>query len=311
MIEIRRILCPIDFSEFSRRAFDHAVAIAKWYESTITVLHVLPTPVPVVYAPGPVPVPSAVFTREDRSQLLLEMNQFAEGEAGSQVPTEFSVSEGHAADEILAAATSIPADLIVIGTHGRSGFERIVLGSVTEKVLRKAMCPVLSVPRQMSDVVPAPGVLFKHILCAIDFSDCSMRALNYAMSLAQEADAHLTVVHVIEVPIEAPADFRETGLGDLRGRQTLAEYVASTEQERRARLADAVPDTVRAYCTVDTVVAVGKPYREILRIASEQHSELIVMGIHGRGAAELLFFGSTTQHIVRQAACPVLTLRTG
>jgi nucleotide-binding universal stress UspA family protein len=310
MIEIRRILCPIDFSEFSRRAFDHAVAIAKWYESTITLLHVLPAPIPIVYAPGPAPVPTAVVTREDRNQLLLEMNRFAEGEAGSHVSLEFSISEGNSADGILATATSMTADLIVMGTHGRSGFERLVLGSVTEKVLRKATCPVLSVPRRMPDVVPAPGVLFKRILCAIDFSDCSMRALNYAMSLAQQADAHLTVVHVIEVPSEAPADFHETGFGDLRGPQTLAEYITAAEQERRARLADAVPDAVRAYCTIETVVAAGKPYREILRIASEQHSELIVMGIHGRGAADRLFFGSTTQHVVRQASCPVLTLRT-
>jgi nucleotide-binding universal stress UspA family protein len=307
MIEIRRILCPIDFSEFSRRAFDHAVAIAKWYESTITLLHVTAAPIPIVYAPGPAPVPTAVVTREDRDQLLLEMNRFAEGEAGSHVPLELSISEGNAADEILAAATSLTADLIVMGTHGRSGFERLVLGSVTEKVLRKASCAVLSVPRQMPDVVAAPGVLFKHILCAIDFSDCSMRALTYAMSLAQEADATLTLVHAIEVPGELPAGEHETTAGRPR---TMGEYIAAAEHERYAHLNEAVPETVRAYCTIETIVATGKPYREILRIAGERQSDLIVMGIHGRGAADRLFFGSTTQHVVRQASCPVLTLRT-
>ena len=304
MVEIRRILCPIDFSDFSRRAFDHAVAIARWYESTITVLYVSASSSAVVYTTGP----AAVLTRDDRDQLLTSMRQFVDAEAASQIPLEFELSEGDAATKILTSATSIKPDLIVMGTHGRSGFERLVLGSVTEKVLRKAACPVLSVPRQIPDAVPAPTVLFKRILCAIDFSDCSLRALNHAMSLAQEADARLTVVHVIEVPPEAPADFH---LGAFGVAQSLADYIAASEEERRARLRDAVPDTVRAYCTVETLLPTGKPYREILRVAAEQQSDLIVIGIHGRGAADLLFFGSTAQHVVRQALCPVLTLRMG
>jgi nucleotide-binding universal stress UspA family protein len=308
MIEIRRILCPIDFSDFSRRAFDHAVAIARWYGSTIRVLHVSAIAPVVVYAPGPAPVPTAVLTREDRDQLLASMQQFAETEADSDVSLEFEITEGHAAAEILSSAGSPATDLIVMGTHGRSGFERLLLGSVAEKVLRKAACPVLTVPHHGPDTVPAPPVLFTRILCAIDFSDYSMHALNYAMSLAQEADARLMVVHVIEVPPEAPADFREGGFGPP---QTLTEYIAAAEEERRQRLTDAVPDAVRAYCTVETIMPTGKPYREILHVASERQSDLIVIGIHGRSAADLLFFGSTAQHIVRQASCPVLTLRTG
>jgi nucleotide-binding universal stress UspA family protein len=308
MIEIRRILCPIDFSDFSRRAFDHAVAIARWYDSTITLLHVSAIAPVVVYAPGPAALPTAVLTHDDRDQLLASMKRFAEAEAGSSLSLEFEISEGNAATEILANAASTTTDLIVMGTHGRSGFERLVLGSVTEKVLRKAACPVLSVPRHIPDAVPAPSVLFKRILCAIDFSDCSLRALNHAMSLAQEADARLTVVHVIEVPPEAPADFHESVFGAPR---TLTEYIAAAEEERRERLRDAVPEAVRAYCTVETLMPTGTPYREILRVASEQLSDLIVIGIHGRRAADLLFFGSTAQHIVRQASCPVLTLRMG
>jgi len=97
MIEIRRILCPIDFSDFSRRAFDHAVAIAKWYGSTIRVLHVSAIAPVVVYATGPAPVPTAVLTPEDRDQLLASMQRFAETEAGSEVPLEFEISEGHTA----------------------------------------------------------------------------------------------------------------------------------------------------------------------------------------------------------------------
>jgi nucleotide-binding universal stress UspA family protein len=236
------------------------------------------------------------------------MKRFAEDEVGASVPIELDIMEGSTAAEILTKAEAMPADLLVIGTHGGSGFEHLVLGSVTEKVLRKAACPVLTVPKGAPDAVPAPPVLFKRIVCAIDFSDCSMHALNQAMSLAQEADAHLTVVHVIEIPPDVPREVHESTLALPR---SLAEYVALAEEDRRARLGDAIPDSVRAYCTVDTVLATGKPYREILRVAEEQKADLLVIGVHGRGAVDRLLFGSTAQHLVRQASCPVLTLRKG
>jgi nucleotide-binding universal stress UspA family protein len=308
MVQIRQILCPIDFSDFSRRALDHAVAIAKWYQSTITLLHVTPLLPPAAYAPGSPALPSAALTPEDRDALLDSMKRFAEAEAGSSVPVECETYEGNTAAAILAKADEMHCDLLVMGTHGRSGFERLVLGSVTEKVLRKATCPVLSVPRQVPDAVPALPVLFKRIVCAVDFSDCSMHALNHAFSLAQEADARLTIVHVIEVPPAVPPDMHETVLG---GPHSLREYIAAAEEDRRGRLKEAIPDSVRAHCTVETVLVTGTPYRELLRVAAEQESDLIVIGIHGRSAAGLLFFGSTAQHVVRQALCPVLTLRTG
>ncbi len=307
MIEIRRILCPIDFSDFSRRALDHAVAIARWYEATITLLHVHPILPPPTYALGTDILPSAGFIPVDREALIASMKRFAEDEAGSPDSMEFDIAEGiNPTTAILTKATAMPADLLVLGTHGRSGFERLVLGSVTEHVLRKATCPVLSVPKDVPDVVAAPPVLFKRILCATDFSNCSTHALNFAMSLAQEAEAHLDVVHVIELPPEVPPDAHETVLA---GPRNLREYIALAEEDRRARLQDAVPQSVRAYCAVETMMATGKPYREILRIAAERKSDLIVIGIHGRGGADLLFFGSTAQHVVRQASCPVLTLR--
>lgn len=306
MIEIRRILCPIDFSDCSRRAVDHALATAKWYESTITLLHVCAVVPTAAYAPADPILPSMVLTQEDREELLASMRRVAAAEAAAGVPIEFEVGEGNAATEILARAKATSSDLIVMGTHGRAGFERLVLGSVTEKVLRKAACPVLTVPPHLIGVVPTPSVLYRCVVCAVDFSDCSVHALNYAMSLAQEARARLIVVHVIEMPPDTIQEEHETMLGSPR---SLREYVAAAGADRLARLQDAIPESVRAYCIVDTVLATGKPYREILRVAAEQKGDLIVIGIQGRGAADLLFFGSTAQHVVRQATCPVLTLR--
>jgi nucleotide-binding universal stress UspA family protein len=307
MIEIQRILCPIDFSDFSRRALDHAIAIAKWYESTITLFHVSAVVPVAAYAPGAGVLPAAAVMPEDRDAVLAAMERFAEREAGRSMPFEFDVAEGSTVAEILAKTKAMPADLVVMGTHGRSGFERLALGSVTEKVLRKAECPVLTVPRASVDVVPVPSVLFKRIVCAIDFSDCSMHALNYASSLAQEADANLTVVHVIELPPDVPREVHENVLGP----RNLREYIALVEEDSRKRLRAAVPEAVRAYCTVDTAMPAGKPYREIVRVADERKADLLVIGIHGRGVVDRMLFGSTAQHLVRQASCPVLTLRKG
>jgi nucleotide-binding universal stress UspA family protein len=306
VIEIRRILCPVDYSEFSRRALDHAVTIAKWYNATITVFHVSSFVPVVAYGPaGPIPAP-IMLTPDNRARILDALRQFAEAEGGSSVPLECDVAEGNAATEILAKSEAMSSDLLVLGTHGLSGFDRFMLGSVTEKVLRKATCPVLSVPSRAPDVVPIPSALFHRILCAIDFSDCSMHALTYAASLAQETDARLTVLNVVEQPF-SPASDRDEGPMGLP--HALREYITSVEAECREALAKAVPESVRAYCRVETLVGEGKPYREILRVANEQKSDLIVMGVRGRGAADLLLFGSTVQHVVRQAVCPVLTLR--
>ena len=302
MIEMRHILCPIDFSDYSRRAFDHAVAIARWYESTITVLHVFSTAPVAAYAPGAPGFDSIVLTREGRDQLLVEMKRFIEAESAPGIPVELMIREGNVASEILNQATAMNADLLVIGTHGRSGFQRLLLGSVTEKVLRTAACPVLSVPPRLPDAVPATPVIFKRILCPVDFSDCSMHALTYAMSLAQEADAHLTVLHVMTSELEDDTP----GMSDpliTDERLSLAESRRRREESIRQRLKEAVPDT-----SVETMVSHGKPGREIVRIAAAQQSDLIVTGVSGHSAVELMFMGSTTQAVVRQATCPVLTL---
>lgn len=302
MIEIRRILCPVDFSDYSRRALDHAIAIARWYESTVTALHVF-SPAPVTaWGPGPVVFEPIVLTAVDREQLLADTKAFIEAETAPGVAIEAVVLEGNTAAEILDQATNMSADLLVIGTHGRSGFERLLLGSVTEKVLRKARCPVLTVPRRLPDAVPSGPVLFKRILCAVDFSESSMNALKYALSLAQEADGCLTVVHVLGAELVG-----QVGIGEEHF--TLAAFQRQHEEEARKLLDKAVPEGAAAYCKADTMLLRGKPWREILRIASDRQAELVVMGVQGRGAADLMFFGSTTQHVVREATCPVLTLR--
>ena len=301
MIEIRRILWPMDFSEHSRHALQHAVAVARWYDSTITALHVHSGYRVVENVPEFAMVDYDVLTPAEEQRLSSEVERFVEKDGAIDVPLTIVVATGNTTREILKQAAGMPADLVVMGTHGRSGFERLVLGSVTEKVLRKAPCPVMSVPPPGTGEAAISAPLFKRILCAVDFSDSSMRALTYAMSLAQEADAQLMAVHVLELP-EGAGERIEFPIMNLE------EYRKRYEQDSRERLDQAIPEAVRAYCRVETLVTAGRAYREILRIAAAQQSDLIVIGV-GHSLVDRLFFGSTTNHVVRQASCPVLTLR--
>ena len=301
MIEIQQILCPVDFSDHSRRALDHALAIARWYESTVTVLHVFSL-VPVAAA-GPLVVEPILLMNP--AQLLADVTAFAGTGSASGVTIEAVVRQGATAGEILDQAASMNADLLVIGTHGRSGFDRLLLGSVAEKVLRKAGCPVMTVPRRASDAVPAGPVLYKRILCPVDFSESSLQALKYAISLTQEADGQLTVLHVLEHELPSRAVL---AAGKDDGVMTVSEFMRAREEDLERRLHD-ISVGAPEFCRVEALMTHGKPWREVLRVAAEQHSDLIVMGVQGRGATDLLFFGSTTQHVVREASCPVLTLR--
>jgi nucleotide-binding universal stress UspA family protein len=307
MIELRNILCPVDFSDFSRRALDQAMAIAHRFEATVTLLHVCPGVPAIAYTAGiPLEQPF-VLTDDDRTRLASELVQFAEAGTTCGVPIEPVVREGDAVREILAEAASINADLLTLGTHGRSGFERLFLGSVTETVLREASCPVLTVPCRHPGTVPARPELFKRILCPIDFSESSMAALHYALSLAQENDAELVVVYVVindltPLPGQPPHDVSDYTI-------SVADFFIRREEHVRHLLRQAVPEAARTYCSVETTVAHGKPSAQILKLADERESDLIVIGVRGRGAADRAIFGSTTQHVVRQAKCPVLTIR--
>jgi nucleotide-binding universal stress UspA family protein len=295
MIRIAHVLCPVDFSEISQHALDHAAAIARWYDARLTVLYVfanLPT----------MDLPPLVLDDADRERHTSDLRRMAAG-VPRGVPVDVRIQEApDVHEEILAQLGATHADLLVIGTHGRSGFERLFLGSVTEKVIRKATCPTLVVPPRAPDVPAASPIQFRRILCAVDFSQSSLDALAYAINMAQEADAQLTLLHIVELP---PVLSEEPAMPAL----DLSRVREAAVADARRKLHELIPEQARTYCTVDAAVVEGRAYREILRHATEQRSDLIVMGVHGRGALDLLVFGSTTHHVIRASACPVLIVR--
>lgn len=299
-VQLRHILCPTDASEFSRRAREYACVLARWYKSEITGLTVLPGVPPTVALPEF--APAVVIAGQGMERAREMLCEFLEPVEKSGVVTHALVEEGNTADHILGAAERIPADLIVMGTHGLRGFERWLLGSVTERVLRRATCPVLTVPRPAAGTPPEAPVLFERLLCPVDFSPASMKALEYALSLAQESNAHLTVLHVLE-NVFGPVSANDVTFDS-------AAYMRYLTEDATQRLRASIPADARTWCEIQERVVAGVAYREILRIAENDDAHLIVMGVHGRNALDMMFFGSTTNHVVRDAICPVLSLRT-
>jgi nucleotide-binding universal stress UspA family protein len=297
VIRFSRILCPVDFSPFARHALDHAAVLARWYEAELTVLHVSPS-MPTMFAPEP-GLNAATLAPFDKESLRRDLNAFVGDLRVATGALQLVLRPGAAATEILRHAAETKADLVVLGTHGRTGFEHFMLGSVTEKVVRKALCPVLTVPSRAAG--HSEGPLFGRILCGVDFSETSDQAVRYALSLAQEAKGRLTFLHALEwLPDRSLAEYPQFDL---------EQYRRSLISDARTRLEALVPEEARNWCEAAARVAYGKPYQEILRAAKEEAADLIVAGTHGSGPLDRMLFGSTAQHLVRQATCPVLTIR--
>jgi nucleotide-binding universal stress UspA family protein len=223
----------------------------------------------------------------------------------ARLSVDVIVEVGDPTSQILARAGLADAGMIVMGTHGASGFQHLMLGSVTEKVLRRARCPVLTVPPRMHSAAAVP---FQRILCPIDFSDSSLLALDWAWSLARESGAIVSLLHVIEWPWDEPPAPPFESFPGHEARQ-LRQFRQAVEASSRQQLQSLVPDNLRDRCASEPLVRHGKAHREVLA-AAEGHADLIVMGVHGRNVVDLALFGSTTNQVVRGASCPVLTVRT-
>ena len=274
--------------------------MGRWYGAQVTAFHAfvnLPVIDPVPLYRGQVLTLSDV----DVESLRMRLQEFVGGVAGDlAVATEVS----EAADvrgRIVERAAELGCDLIVMGTHGRSGFERLLLGSVAERVARKAPCPVMLVPPGAIEGQSPIAVPFTRIVCPIDIGDNAARALDLALALAQEADADLTLLHAIEIPPE----LRELSMpGDvgIEAVHAVAQAAAVT------RLQAMVPADARIYCRVHTEVREGRAYATILEVAAQQQANLIVMGVHGRGVDRLML-GSNVHPVLCGARCPVLVVR--
>lgn len=297
MLKIQRILCPVDFSEFSARAYDYALSLARHYEAKLYLEHVVEL-ASATYARYPAASAVDAIFQDLEKDAQKRLEDLVKTHAQDRFRPEVVVHKGFVPSSVLAFAESLPADLIVMGTQGYRGLDRLVLGSVAEKVLRKARCPVLVVRKPAHDFVsPSKGangtdpVQLHRILLCTDFSTAADRALSYAFSLAMEYQAELTLVHVLENHV-TPAEADASSAAIIR------------------RLEMLIPPDAKNWCTTKAVMRIGKPYEQIIQLGSETKADLVVLGVRGRNALDLALFGSTTHRVIQLGPCPVLVVHT-
>ena len=278
-----RILVPTDRSDPARRALEQAADLATRYGATLTALHVVDTR-ELDGGSGVDERTEAARTELDDALDDLDVDPTPEGVVRAGIPSE----------EILDYADDAGMDLIVMGTHGRTGVRRYLLGSVAEKVVRLSDVPVLNVHPAEVDAGTVP---YERILVPTDGSDGANVAVDCATDLATTYGAELHTVSVVDTGAMAPDVQFDVIMDQLQNRaQAAVETVAETAREA------GIEDT-------QTAMLEGRAYDAIKSYAEDERIDLIVMGTHGRSGLDRYLLGSVAEKLVRTASVPVLTVR--
>jgi nucleotide-binding universal stress UspA family protein len=286
-----KILCPIDFSPGSKVAAQLAVQIAKSDDAELVLAHSWHIP-PVGAGPNHTfPANLVQQVVEDAIRALHEAATEAKQQGARRVDT--TLLAGQPWDQIVGALEEPAYDLVVMGTHGRTGVRRVLLGSIAERVVRHAPCSVMTV---RPDVEPRP---FANVVVPIDFSASSRHAADLAMSLVRPGGT-LTLLHVIEAPLA------------WAGEPQIAEMLRERDREAMTEL-ETVASMVRAKLPAEIPVVtrtrLGSAHHQILTVLEDDRPDLVVTGSHGRTGIRRAFLGSVAEKLVRHASCPVLVAR--
>lgn len=297
-IQWKKIICSTDFSDLSNHAVKYAIALAKEFKAKLYLCHVIDLSSATMYG-------EATFAFEAQSRHMEEYayHQLNEQMEGQELEWEPLITTGRAADEIARLIKENDVDLSIIATRARSGLKRLVLGSVTEQLMRITACPIMVIrgPDKDTSTSFEPKVNYKKILVGCDFSNNSIMAYQYGLSIAQEFQSDLYLAHVIPPFIykDLPKSINET-------RDKLSDDL---RVELKNRLESLVPAEAKNWCNPKTVLLAGDPHIELIKFALVQDMDLIVVGVKGQSLVESLLVGSTTDRIVRGATCPVLCVR--
>jgi len=283
MIDIKRILCPTDLSPYSGSAVRYALALSRAHDAELVLLH-------------------CTNETDAGEELGLFESSLSEHLNPSDLigPRWRAVvaPADHVDEEIMRQAQVERVDLIVMRSRRRP-HRAALLGSTAESVCRSAPCPVLVMHSDEREFVDDNlKVDLKRVLVAYDFSDYSELALKYGLSIAQEHQAELHLLHVLP-----PRSVNEPEIAWYPVKGESAYHTAAR------RLHRVVPAEVRLWCKVKTAVSEGNAYREILNYAEKNEIDLISVGAHGAGFGMRALFGSNVDRVLRQAPCPVLVAR--
>ena len=291
--KFRNILFLTDFSGPSQAALSFAIMVGREYGAKVHALHILlPTPYPYAYS-APHFTAAALEAEEENAQA--EMQKVESQMAGLEHET--NVSRGiNVWPGVEQAIRDCAIDLIVVGTHGRTGADKLLLGSVAEEIFRRSPVPVLTIgPRVRSDA--HKGGRFRRMLFATDLTPGSLAGAPYALSLAQKNQAQLLLLLVMPKPEHPSAADNER-----------LEVCAA---EARQRLYQIVPHDAKLEFSSEAVVEYGEPAERILEISKQREVDLVVLGVRKAkhiGAATHLE-GAIAHRVVAHAPCAVLTVR--
>jgi len=285
--EFKRILVATDFSRSAKSALDYAHTLASRLRAKLFLVHVIPSRI-------------LHFVRPDSSsEAIATARQYARQELDGLIAVAGLYDISH--EEILAEGQVWPVlqdiiksqqiDLVVVGTHGRTSDQKLVLGSVAEEIFRMADCPVLTVGPQVKDLQGAKTGL-QNLLYATNFKPHAERAAGTAHALVREHAAHFCMLHVVEEPNE----------DSVAGNPIVQDFLVK-------RMRKGLPQACVNRCEPEFLVRFGEPGEEILRTAKDSHSDLIVLGLRPGEKRAGYLPSAVAYRIVCQATCPVLTLR--
>lgn len=293
MLKIEKILFTTDFSDSARHALAHAVEIAKRFAAELTVLHVR-----TLFTDDPSNV-EFQFLDEDKYEEFLE-----DSLKDAAQPISDSVAFRTAVERNVSPAAGVldfcdehSIDLIVMGTHGRSRLGHFFLGSVAEKVVRHAPCPVITVGPRKDGYVSNPS--YKNVLAAFDFSEHSINAVKNGLVIARRFGARLKIFYALEQEVH-PAFL-------AAWKESISHRMAEIEENVNKVLVEELGGPAMEDLDVEVRIGDDRSDKEICRYAKEVRADLIVMGTHGLSGIDRALLGSTTERVVRTAPCPVLT----
>ncbi len=303
MKPFKRILCPVDFSEPSRRALGLAAGLAADFGADLDLYHVVE---PMALVPE-LPMAPVDYMRHSRRWAEEQMAPVRSSLELARAKAEIVEGEPHR--RIVEKCAESGADLLVMGTQGLSGLQRLLLGSVTEKVLHQVDIPVLAVPpggRPIAPIRPGGGARrFGRILLAVDFGSSTVATAEHALLLARRYQSDLLALHVWQIPREV-----YTGPAAWIREQDLERMAGEARDAQRARLEALLPASVRSEIGgVEIQMPGGSPPEQISSLAREWGADLVVVGAHGVGRTSLGWLGATCHRVIRSAPCPVLAVR--
>ena len=282
-VSLKTILFATDFSDASEKAVAFTAALARKHQSKVFIAHVLPEPQPAVTRPG-------ISERDERirATAAMQLQDFATSALFRPVKHEELLLEGSCWSVLEQVIEDKGIDLVILGTHGRSGVGELLLGSVAEAVFRHSPCPVITVGPH-SRLLHTVEAEIDRVLYTTDLGG-HYDALPYAISIAEENNAQLIMLHVLEGTAVLPYDVPE-----------------NWAEQAKHQMRDLLPNNLRD--STEFLAEMGRPAREILATSLIHNVDLIVMGVHADGHGPAHTPWAVAHQVVGRAPCPVMTVR--